>query len=160
MLLSLIPCSPNVEFARGARHCSRLSRRTLSRGFESPAKSLKYLFASTTLAPVAFPGSDGNPAEGSYVGELLIRRLNARSPPRNFRYRNYGNLATIGRKSAIVDFGWMHVSGLLRWLTWGAAHIFFLIGFRSRVMVMLSWLWSYFTTEYGARLITGKSRKQ
>lgn len=98
--------------------------------------------------------------EGAYVGDLLIRRLNGRSPPRDFRYRNYGNLATIGRKSAIVDFGWMRLSGLLGWLTWGAAHIFFLIGFRSRVMVMLSWLWSYLTTEYGARLITGENRKQ
>ena len=49
----------------------------------------------------------------------------------------------------------MRLSGLPGWLTWGAAHIFFLIGFRSRVMVMFSWLWSYLTTEYGARLITG-----
>ncbi|MEO6967138.1 MAG: NAD(P)/FAD-dependent oxidoreductase [Rhodanobacteraceae bacterium] len=93
--------------------------------------------------------------EGAYVGRLLIRRLTGRPPPCAFRYRNYGNLATIGRKSAIVDFGWMRLSGLPGWLTWGAAHIFFLIGFRSRVMVMLSWLWSYLTTEYGARLITG-----
>ncbi len=97
--------------------------------------------------------------EGAYVGRLLIRRLTGRLPPGAFHYRNYGNLATIGRKSAIVDFGWMRLSGLPGWLTWGAAHIFFLIGFRSRVMVMLSWLWSYLTTEYGARLITGSSRK-
>lgn len=93
--------------------------------------------------------------EGTYVARLLIRRLTGRSPPHVFRYRNYGNLATIGRKSAIVDFGWLRLSGLPGWLTWGAAHIFFLIGFRNRVMVMLSWLWSYLTTEYGARLITG-----
>ena len=98
--------------------------------------------------------------QGAYVGTLLINRLSGKSPPGNFRYRNYGNLATIGRKSAIVDFGWMRLSGLLGWLTWGAAHIFFLIGFRSRVMVMLSWLWSYLTTEYGARLITGDQRER
>lgn len=98
--------------------------------------------------------------EGAYVGKLLIRRLSGRPSPGDFRYRNYGNLATIGRKSAIVDFGWMRLSGLPGWLTWGAAHVFFLIGFRSRVMVMLSWLWSYLTTEYGARLITGGNRKR
>ena len=97
--------------------------------------------------------------EGAYVGRLLIRRLAGRPPPRAFQYRNYGNLATIGRKSAIVDFGWMRLSGLLGWLTWGAAHIFFLIGFRNRVLVMLSWLWSYLTFEYGAGLITGSDRE-
>ncbi|MGH8284025.1 MAG: NAD(P)/FAD-dependent oxidoreductase [Gammaproteobacteria bacterium] len=98
--------------------------------------------------------------EGAYVGRLLIRRLTGRPPPLAFRYRNYGNLATIGRKSAIVDFGWMRLSGLPGWWTWGAAHIFFLIGFRNRVMVALSWLWAYLTSEYGARLITGSGREQ
>ncbi len=93
------------------------------------------------------------------MGRLLIRRLSGRPPPRVFQYHNYGDLATIGRKSAIVDFGWIRLSGRPGWLTWGAAHIFFLIGFRNRVIVMLSWLWSYLTTEYGARLITGADRK-
>ncbi len=97
--------------------------------------------------------------EGAYVGRLLIRRLKGSPSLGAFRYRNYGNLATVGRRSAIVDFGWMRLSGLPGWLTWGAAHIFFLIGFRSRTMVMLSWLWSYLTTEYGARLITGNGRE-
>ncbi|EIM00530.1 pyridine nucleotide-disulfide oxidoreductase [Rhodanobacter thiooxydans] len=97
--------------------------------------------------------------EGTYVGRLLLRRLAGALPPGAFRYRNYGNLATVGRKSAIVDFGWMRMSGLPGWLTWGAAHIFFLIGFRRRVMVMLSWLWSYVTTDYGTRLIIGSRRK-
>ena len=105
------------------------------------------------IAPAAKQG-------GAYVGGLLVRRLTGRPSPGAFRYRNYGNLATIGRKSAIVDFGWMRLSGLPGWLTWGAAHIFFLIGFRSRVMVMLSWVWSYLTTEYGARLITGDGRER
>ncbi|MGA9851903.1 MAG: NAD(P)/FAD-dependent oxidoreductase [Gammaproteobacteria bacterium] len=98
--------------------------------------------------------------EGAYVGRLLIRRLNGRPPPPAFHYRDYGNLATIGRKSAIVDFGWLYLSGLPGWWTWGAAHIFFLIGFRNRVMVALSWLWAYLTSEYGARLITGSGRDQ
>ena len=103
------------------------------------------------IAPAAKQG-------GAHVGRLLVRRLMGRSPPSAFRYRDYGNLAPIGRKSAIVSFGWMHLSGLPGWLSLGAAHIFLLIGFRSREMVMLSWLWSYLTTEYGARLITGCGR--
>lgn len=97
--------------------------------------------------------------EGAYVGRLLTRRLTGQPPPSVFRYRNYGNLATIGRKSAIVDFGWLRLSGLPGWWTWGAAHIFFLIGFRNRVIVALSWLWTYLTSEYGARLITGSGRE-
>jgi len=97
--------------------------------------------------------------EGAYVGKLLLRRLTRKPALPNFHYRDYGNLATIGRKSAIVDFGWLQLSGRPAWLTWGAAHIFFLIGFRNRVMVALSWLWSYLTSEYGARLITGSGRE-
>ena len=97
--------------------------------------------------------------EGVYVGKLLIHRLSRRPPLPAFRYHDYGNLATIGRKSAIVDFGWIRISGLLGWLIWGTAHIFFLIGFRNRVMVTLSWLWTYCTSDYGARLITGSGRE-
>jgi len=97
--------------------------------------------------------------EGAYVGKLLLHRLTGQPSSPVFRYRNYGNLATIGRKSAIVDFGWLRLSGRPAWLAWGAAHIFFLIGFRNRVMVSLSWLWSYLTSEYGARLITGSGRE-
>lgn len=98
--------------------------------------------------------------EGAYVGKLLTRRLARQASPHAFRYRDYGNLATIGRKSAIVDLGWLRLSGLPGWWTWGAAHIFFLIGFRNRVVVALSWLWAYLTSEYGARLITGSGREQ
>ncbi|MGH8426941.1 MAG: NAD(P)/FAD-dependent oxidoreductase [Gammaproteobacteria bacterium] len=93
--------------------------------------------------------------EGAYVGKLLQRRLTGRPPPPAFRYRNLGDLATIGRKSAILDLGWIRLSGLIGWLIWGGVHIFFLIGFRNRIVVAFSWLWSYFTREYGARLITG-----
>jgi NADH:ubiquinone reductase (H+-translocating) len=93
--------------------------------------------------------------EGAYVAKLLIRRLTGKQPPPAFHYRNDGNLATIGRKSAIVDFGWIRLSGLLAWLIWGGVHIFFLIGFRNRLIVALDWLWCYFTSERGARLITG-----
>ena len=76
-------------------------------------------------------------------------------PPGPFRYRNYGNLATIGRRAAVADFGWLRISGTLAWLLWGVVHIFFLIGFRNRVIVLLEWIWAYMTFQRGARLITG-----
>jgi NADH dehydrogenase FAD-containing subunit len=82
--------------------------------------------------------------EGAYVAKLLIRRLTGKQPPPAFHYRNDGNLATIGRKSGVVDFGWIRLSGVLAWLIWGGVRIFFLIGFRNRMVVALDWLWCYF----------------
>ena len=86
-------------------------------------------------------------------------RAFARKPvPPPFRYRDYGNLATIGRREAVADFGWLRLTGRLAWFVWGGAHIFFLIGFRNRLAVALDWLWSYLTYQRGARLITGDDR--
>jgi NADH dehydrogenase len=92
---------------------------------------------------------------GRYVGRVIGRRLRGKAAPSPFEYRDYGNLATIGRKAAVADFGWLHLSGFPAWILWGLAHIYFLIGFRNRTMVMLGWLWSYVTFDRGARLITG-----
>jgi NADH dehydrogenase len=72
-----------------------------------------------------------------------------------FRYRDYGNLATIGRKSAVADFGRIRLSGFSAWLLWCVAHVWFLVGFRSRLSVILHWAWNYFTYARSARLITG-----
>ena len=74
---------------------------------------------------------------------------------RRFHYWNKGSLATIGRAAAVADFGKIHISGFLAWLSWLFIHIFFLIGFRNRLMVLIQWAWSYLTYERGARLITG-----
>jgi NADH dehydrogenase FAD-containing subunit len=93
--------------------------------------------------------------EGAYVADLLLRRLGGKAAPPRFRYRHQGDLATIGRKSAVLCFGTLRLSGWLAWLLWGAVHIFFLIGFRNRLMVALNWLWAYWTHERGAGLITG-----
>ena len=75
---------------------------------------------------------------------------------RPFRYRNYGNLATIGRRAAVIDFGRLHLSGFPAWALWCVAHIWFLVGFRSRIVVGLNWLWNYLTFARNARLITGE----
>jgi NADH dehydrogenase len=74
--------------------------------------------------------------------------------PQPFRYRDRGNMATIGRHRAVIDMGRLRLSGPLAWLLWCTAHIFFLVGFRNRFIVGASWLWNYFTFQRGARLIT------
>lgn len=94
---------------------------------------------------------------GAYAAQAIRARLKGADVP-PFRYRHQGNLATIGRKSAVIDFGRVEVRGFVAWLLWGAAHIYFLIGFRNRLMVMLHWLWAYVTFRQGVRLITGSTR--
>jgi NADH dehydrogenase len=72
-----------------------------------------------------------------------------------FRYRDFGSLATIGRKRAVADLGGLKVKGFLAWVLWSLAHIYFLIGFRSRLIVAMNWAWNYVTFQRGTRLITG-----
>jgi NADH dehydrogenase FAD-containing subunit len=92
---------------------------------------------------------------GAYVARVIAGRIAGKPVSEPFRYRNYGNFATIGRHAAVADFGWLKLSGYVAWLLWGAAHIYFLIGFRNRLAVMLDWLWAYVTYQRGVRLITG-----
>jgi len=76
-----------------------------------------------------------------------------RQERRPFRYRNKGDLATIGRHRAVADLGAFTVSGAIAWWLWVTVHIFYLAGFRNRLSVMLQWAWSYFTYQRGVRLI-------
>jgi NADH dehydrogenase FAD-containing subunit len=93
--------------------------------------------------------------QGRHVGRTIIAEITRHARPGAFRYRNLGNLATIGRKAAVADFGFVRLSGRFAWLLWGAIHIYFLIGFRNRIAVALDWIWAYLTFQRGARLITG-----
>jgi NADH dehydrogenase len=95
--------------------------------------------------------------EGKHAARNILLAM-AGKPMRPFHYWNKGSLATIGRAAAVADFGRIHVSGFLAWISWLAVHIFFLIGFRNRVLVMLQWAWAYLTYQRGARLITGEDR--
>ncbi len=90
---------------------------------------------------------------GRYVGKTIRARSEGRPAPAAFRYRDYGDLATIGRNSAIVSIGRLRLTGFVGWLFWSAVHIYFLIGLRSRFFVATSWAWSYLTNQRGARLI-------
>jgi putative oxidoreductase len=92
--------------------------------------------------------------EGAYVASVLRARLRDRKAPPPFRYRHQGSLATIGRKSAVADFGRIKLTGAMAWWLWGAVHVLFLVGLRNRLSVVLGWVWSYFTFDVGVRLIT------
>ena len=96
---------------------------------------------------------------GRYVGKVIAARIRGGRAPAAFKYRNWGDLAAIGRKSAVVSLGRFRLTGYLGWWFWGVAHIWFLIGFRSRVVVAFSWWWSYLTSQRGARLISDRDRK-
>lgn len=92
--------------------------------------------------------------QGKHVAATIKARLAGDTAPRPFRYRHDGDLATIGKRAAAIDFGWIKLTGRLAWWLWGFAHIYFLIGFRNRLAVSLSWLWIYLTGQRSARLIT------
>jgi NADH dehydrogenase len=92
--------------------------------------------------------------QGAHVARTIRMRLRGEHAPRTFRYVHSGNLATIGRRAAVIDFGWVKVRGGLAWWLWGLAHIYFLIGVRNRLAVALSWLWIHTTGSRNACLIT------
>jgi NADH dehydrogenase len=108
-------------------------------------------------------GADGNALpgvapvakqQGQYVADLLIARQTGQTV-KPFRYRDFGSLATIGRSRAVVQMGRLKIKGFIAWLLWSVAHIYFLIGFRNRLIVATNWLWNYVTFQRGTRLITG-----
>ncbi|MGA1802705.1 NAD(P)/FAD-dependent oxidoreductase [Rhizobium sp. HT1-10] len=94
--------------------------------------------------------------QGAFVAKVIKARLSGNAAPAAFRYRHQGDLATIGKGAAIIDFGWLKLKGRLAWWIWGLAHIYFLIGTRSRFSVAWSWLWIYLSRQHSARLITQK----
>jgi NADH dehydrogenase len=102
------------------------------------------------VAPVAMQ-------QGRYAGRLVAERLSGRST-RPFRYRDKGTLATIGRASAVADINGLRLSGFPAWLTWLGVHLFYLIGFENRLLVLLQWAFSFLTHGRGARLITEAAR--
>jgi NADH dehydrogenase len=94
---------------------------------------------------------------GRHAARNILRAL-ADEPPLAFRYRDYGQLATIGRSAAVAMFGKVHIWGWLAWITWLTAHIYFLIGFRNRLVVLIDWAWAYWTFERSARIVVGRGK--
>src|ERR1035438_3788083 len=102
------------------------------------------------VAPVAIQ-------QGRFVAKVIREELKSHARPARFHYWDKGSLATIGRAAAVAEFGRIHISGFVAWLSWLFVHILFLIGFRNRLLVFIQWAWSYVTYERGARLITGST---
>jgi NADH:ubiquinone reductase (H+-translocating) len=124
------------------------------------------LFVIGDLAHVAY--QDGKPLpglasvaiqEGRYVGEAISQRLQGKTPA-GFRYVDKGNLAIIGRNAGVADFGRFHLGGFLAWLMWLFVHIYYLIGFDNKLLVLFQWGWNYVTRKRGAQLITGRELRQ
>jgi len=118
------------------------------------------IFVAGDLAAIT---QDGKPVPGvapaakqmgRHVAQSIRARLEGRATT-PFAYKDYGNLATIGRMAAVVDFGRLKLSGLLAWWFWLVAHVFFLIGFRNRLVVLLNWFWAYWSYQRAARIILG-----
>ena len=99
------------------------------------------------VAPVAMQA-------GRYVASLIAQRAIGKQEHAPFHYRNKGNLATVGRSYAIVEMGKLRLTGLVAWVIWLVVHIYYLIGFRNRLITMFQWAWTYLTYSRGARLIT------
>jgi NADH dehydrogenase len=95
---------------------------------------------------------------GQYVSRVIAARIRGKALPGPFRYSHQGDLATIGWRSAVVNLRHLHLTGLPGWMFWSVAHIYFLIGVRSRFVVAFSWVWQYLTFQRGARLITGADK--
>jgi NADH dehydrogenase len=104
--------------------------------------------ALPALAPVA-------KQQGRYVGRALRRRMDGGGDTGPFRYRDYGQLAVLGRSAAVADFGWLRLRGIPAWLLWSAVHLFLLLGARNKMVVYLNWVWAWLTYGSGARLMTG-----
>jgi NADH:ubiquinone reductase (H+-translocating) len=118
------------------------------------------IFAAGDTAAVVAPSGSAVPGiapaakqMGHYAGRVIAARVQKRSAPRPFAYHHAGDLATIGRKSAVVKLGPISLTGVVGWLFWSVVHIYFLIGTRNRFVVALNWMWSYMTFQRGARLI-------
>jgi NADH dehydrogenase len=119
-----------------------------------------FAVGDTAALPSPIPGiAPAAKQMGKYAGKLIAQRIAGDStPPKPFVYRHAGDLATIGRKSAVVKLNKFKLTGFIGWLFWSVAHIYFLIGIRNRLMVAMTWLWSYVTYQRGARLITRDDR--
>ena len=141
--------------------CDRAGRVIVAPDLTAPGHADIFVIGDTACVT----GANGKPLpgvapvakqQGPYAAAAIKGRLRGETPA-PFRYRDFGSMATIGRRSAVAQFGKVKISGQTAWLLWGLAHVYFLIGFRNRIAVVTNWLWHYVTFQSGTRLITGMS---
>lgn len=163
--------TPNVIWAAGVKaspagrwlnaETDRAGRVKVGSDFSLPGHEEIFVIGDTAL----FTQESGKPVPGvapaakqagRYVASVIAARVAGKPAPGPFRYKDFGNLATVGRKFAVIDLHWLRLTGFVAWLIWGVAHVWYLIGFRNRFVVAASWLWSYITWQRGVRLITGR----
>lgn len=125
-----------------------------------------YAFAIGDAAAFLHQGKSALPGvaqvaiqQGKQAAYNVMQHLSGQASER-FYYKDKGNLATIGRKSAVAEIGRIKLSGGVAWLMWSFVHVLFLVGYKNRIAVMLQWIWSYFTYQRGARLIVGRDAPQ
>ena len=124
-------------------------------------KGLEHVYALGDMS--LLDGPDGKPLpglaqvahqQGRYLGRALRARLTGGRKPGPFRFSGRGNLAVVGRNSAVIDFGRVHLRGFPAWVLWGIVHVYLLVGFQNRFLVVMRWLWAYLTSSRGARIIS------
>ena len=98
--------------------------------------------------------------QGRYAARAIARAPRTDGEPPPFRYRDKGNLATIGRAKAVADIKGLQLSGFVAWLTWLFVHLFYLIGLQNRVLVFIRWTFSFVTRGRGSRIISGQDRRR
>lgn len=154
-----VQASPAAEWL--AIEADRAGRALVDEELTAPGHPDVFVIGDTASVKQA----DGTPVpgiapaakqQGAFVAQVIRARLEGRPAPGPFRYRHQGSLATIGKRAAIIDFGRIRLKGALAWWIWGVAHIYFLIGTRSRFAVAWSWLWTYLRGQHSSRLITQK----
>jgi NADH dehydrogenase len=151
-----------VQASRAAKwlkvEADRAGRAIVGEDLSVPGHPEIFVIGDTALSK----GEGGRPVPGiapaaKQMGKYVARLIKARLAGKRigpFRYADYGNLATIGRKAAVADLGRVRLTGFVAWLLWSFAHLWFLVGFRNRIVVFLDWAWAYATYDRGARLIT------
>jgi NADH dehydrogenase len=149
-----VTASPAAEWLRA--DSDRNGRLFVERDLRVPGHRNIFAIGDTANAPgrngQSLPGvAPVAKQQGRFVADIILGRRF-----KEFAYRDFGNLATIGRSRAVIEMGEVQLSGFTAWLIWSFAHVWFLIGFRSRLAVTINWLWNYLTYQRSARLITGE----
>lgn len=139
--------------------CDRAGRVKVEKDLSVPGHPEIFVIGDTA----SVSREDGSPVPGiapaakqmgGYVAKVIASRTSGKVPPPPFRYSHQGDVATIGRRAAVIKLPYMNLSGMTAWLFWCVAHIYFLIGTRNRVAVAFKWVWDFITFQRGARLIT------